>query len=84
MRGMTQPSKANAVIAATAVAASALAIAAPLLDQNEAAKILGLKNPRTMSAWRLKRCGPPYRKIGKRLVRYSENEIREWAERRDA
>jgi len=49
-----------------------------LADQNEAARLLGLKNPRTLAAWRLRRCGPPYRKLGKRLVRYDLADLRAW------
>jgi len=61
-----------------------LALAAALLDQDEAAALLGLKNPRTLAAWRLRRCGPPYRKLGKRLVRYDADQLRAWAAQRDA
>ena len=50
-----------------------------LINQEEAAKLLGLANPRTLAAWRLRRSGPPYRKIGKRLVRYSRSEVLDWA-----
>lgn len=60
------------------------ALAAALLDQNGAAALLGLKNPRTLAAWRLRRCGPPYRKVGKRLVRYDADQLRAWAAQRDA
>ncbi len=50
-----------------------------LLDQIEAARVLGLKNPRTLAAWRLRRQGPPFHRIGKRMVRYDAAELRAWA-----
>jgi hypothetical protein len=53
----------------------------PQLDQIQAAVFLGLKNPRTMAAWRLRRCGPPYRRIGARLVRYAKSDLIAWANR---
>ena len=55
-----------------------------LLDQVQAAHELGMKNPRTLAAWRLRRCGPPYRKLGKRLVRYNLAELHAWAARQEA
>jgi hypothetical protein len=55
-----------------------------LLDQAQAAQALGLRNPRTLAAWRLRRCGPPYRKLGRRLVRYDLGELRAWAARQEA
>lgn len=48
-----------------------------LLDQHEAAAILNLTNPRTLAAWRLRRQGPPYVKIGA-SVRYSPEALRAW------
>lgn len=60
------------------------AVRAGLLDQVQAAQELGLRNPRTLAAWRLRRCGPPYRKLGKRLVRYDLAELRAWAARHEA
>ena len=55
-----------------------------LLDQVQAARLLGLKNPRTLAAWRLRRCGPPWKKLGKRLVRYDAAELNAWAKRHEA
>jgi hypothetical protein len=55
-----------------------------LLDQVQAAQKLNLRNPRTLAAWRLRRCGPPYRKLGKRLVRYDLAELLAWAARQEA
>lgn len=51
----------------------------PLVDQDEAARLLGLKNPKTLAAWRLRRCGPPFLKVGKRLVRYDRAALMAWA-----
>lgn len=51
--------------------------AAPLMTQNEAARILGLKNPRTLAAWRLRREGPPYIRCG-RAVRYAAQDVMAW------
>ncbi|MDP5239105.1 helix-turn-helix domain-containing protein [Uliginosibacterium sp. 31-16] len=45
-----------------------------LLDTKEAAVFLGL-TVSTLESWRLKGCGPSYKKIG-RLVRYSEADLR--------
>ena len=53
----------------------------PMIDQTEAARVLGLKNPRTLAAWRLRRVGPPYHKVGKRLVRYDMADLLAWASR---
>jgi predicted DNA-binding transcriptional regulator AlpA len=50
-----------------------------LLTQEDAARLLGLKNPRTLAAWRLRRCGPPFRKLGKRLIRYDAAQVLAWA-----
>lgn len=58
--------------------------AAALVTQEQAAALLGLKNPRTLAAWRLRRCGPPYRVLGKRLVRYEASQLRAWAAQREA
>ena len=54
------------------------------ITQAQAAALLGLKNPRTLASWRLRRCGPPYRVLGKRLVRYEANQLRAWAAQREA
>jgi predicted DNA-binding transcriptional regulator AlpA len=45
-----------------------------LLPQDEAARRLGLGNPRTLAAWRLRRRGPPYVRLG-RAVRYRAADI---------
>ncbi len=54
---------------------------AALLDQIQAAHRLGLKNPKTLSVWRSRRTGPPYRKVGKRLVRYALADLEAWMQR---
>ena len=48
-----------------------------LLDQGEAATILSLKNPRTLAAWRLRRQGPRYVKVGT-SVRYRASDLAAW------
>lgn len=55
-----------------------------LMTQDEVARLLGLRNARTMAAWRLRRCGPPWLKVGKRLVRYEEAAVLAWAARQEA
>lgn len=55
-----------------------------LLNQKQAAIKLGLTNPRTLAAWRLRRCGPPYKVLGKKLIRYDEVELLAWAQKREA
>jgi len=55
-----------------------------IVDQTEAAAALGLTNPRTLAAWRVRRCGPPFMKVGKRLVRYDLAEVMAWAAKRGA
>jgi len=63
---------------------TALANKAPLLDQTATALMIGLLNPRTLCEWRRRRCGPPYRKLGKRLVRYDQAEVAAWMQRKEA
>ncbi len=45
-----------------------------LVDQDGAALILGLKNPRTLAAWRLRRQGPAYVRLGT-CVRYRRDDL---------
>ena len=45
-----------------------------LLDQVEAATLLGIRNPRTLAAWRLRRQGPPFVKLGTN-VRYLRRDL---------
>ena len=49
-----------------------------LMDQDALAALLDLKNPRTLCEWRRRRCGPPFKKIGKRLVRYEREAVMSW------
>lgn len=46
----------------------------PLMDQDAAAKVLGLKNPKTLAIWRGRRQGPPWVHVG-RLVRYKASDL---------
>ncbi|MBA3936300.1 MAG: helix-turn-helix domain-containing protein [Planctomycetes bacterium] len=48
-----------------------------LVNQTEAARILGMETPRTLEAWRGRREGPPYIKVG-HLVRYSTADLAGW------
>lgn len=45
-----------------------------LLSEPEAAKILGLRNHRTMAEWRRRRQGPAYTFIG-RKIRYRSDDL---------
>jgi predicted DNA-binding transcriptional regulator AlpA len=49
-----------------------------LLTPDECAKLLKIK-PQTLRFWRIKASGPPYHKIGRRLIRYVRGEVRAWA-----
>ena len=48
-----------------------------ILDQDAAAAFLGLTNPRTMAAWRLRRQGPAYYRFGA-AVRYRRADLEAW------
>lgn len=48
--------------------------AGDLVDEREAAAILRVET-RTLRNWRSLRKGPPYRKIGQRLVRYNRHDL---------
>lgn len=50
-----------------------------LLDQKEAAALLGLQ-PRTLELWRWRGKGPNYFRVGAGRVRYDKAELREWLE----
>lgn len=52
----------------------------PLLDQKQAAQILGIE-PRTMENWRVRGFGPAHYKVGGR-VRYDARDLRAWLEER--
>ncbi len=48
-----------------------------MLDQAQAASYLGVGNPRTLAAWRLRRCGPAYCRVGA-LIRYHRHDLEAW------
>jgi len=48
-----------------------------LLDANAAARTLGV-SLRALEAWRAQGAGPPYVRIGRRLVRYRRETLRAW------
>lgn len=48
------------------------------LKKEQVAEILSLDTPRTLDEWRRLRRGPPWRRLGKKLVRYDEGELRSW------
>ncbi|WP_197686765.1 helix-turn-helix transcriptional regulator [Metallibacterium scheffleri] len=45
-----------------------------LIDEHEAAAILGV-SIQTLRNWRWRNCGPHYRKVGSRLVRYLRSDL---------
>ena len=47
----------------------------PLLTSAEAAEYLAGISPRTLARWRMLGTGPAYVKLGKRLVRYSTQDL---------
>lgn len=47
-----------------------------LMSPDEAARYLGV-TVQTLAAWRWKKVGPPYRKVGRR-VRYDPTELDSW------
>ena len=59
-----------------------LQISAYNRDEGFAAAFLGVTIG-AMRTWRKKRCGPPWRKIGK-LVRYSLADLKQWVESQPA
>lgn len=60
----------------TFAASSLPAVQPVLLDEHEAANVLNV-SVRTLQAWRFKRCGPPYAKLG-RSVRYRRTDLAAW------
>ncbi len=60
-----------------------LEISAYNRDERFAAAFLGAK-VETLRGWRKKKCGPPWRKIGGKLVRYSLADLRAWVESQPA
>ncbi|HAT09016.1 MAG TPA: hypothetical protein DCS97_00095 [Planctomycetes bacterium] len=51
-----------------------------LLDQTEAARLLGL-HPRSLSNWRLRRTGPAWVRVGRRAIRYRPSAIAAWLDK---
>jgi excisionase family DNA binding protein len=51
-----------------------------LLSTPEAAELLGV-SARALRDWRDRERGPPYRRLGERLIRYHEAELLAWARR---
>jgi excisionase family DNA binding protein len=54
-----------------------------LLSTEEAARVLGVSK-RTMEDWRLIGSGPVFRKLGNRLVRYAQADLRRYVDVRSA
>lgn len=50
-----------------------------LLSEVEAAQLLGL-SPHTLNRWRVARKGPPFIKIGARVVKYRLSDLTTWVE----
>jgi predicted DNA-binding transcriptional regulator AlpA len=48
-----------------------------LLDEKQLAGLLGVSTG-TLRYWRVHRLGPPYRKVGSQLVRYSPSDVQTW------
>ncbi|HEY8535206.1 MAG TPA: helix-turn-helix domain-containing protein [Vicinamibacterales bacterium] len=53
-------------------------IHALLIDEDEAAELLGLA-PRTLQTWRHRGEGPPYVRISSRCIRYRVADLEAWA-----
>lgn len=52
------------------------------LGEKDIADFLGV-SVSTLQLWRRKGEGPPWAKIGKRLIRYRKNALLEWAKKRE-
>jgi len=50
-----------------------------LLDQGEVAELLGV-HPKTLGLWREKGQGPPFIRLGEKLIRYNVEDVRAWVE----
>jgi predicted DNA-binding transcriptional regulator AlpA len=46
--------------------------------QVASADFLNLKNPRTLSQWRVARTGPRWIRVGTHLVRYRRSDVLKW------
>lgn len=51
---------------------------AALLDTSDAAEVLGI-SPRTLEDWRWRGGGPPFFKLGRRMVRYRPEDLMAFA-----
>lgn len=52
-----------------------------VLTEPQTAKFLNLKSDKTLYAWRVKRCGPPYVQFGpgkRKLIRYRRADLIAW------
>jgi predicted DNA-binding transcriptional regulator AlpA len=52
-----------------------------LLSDKQAAQFLGLKQG-TLISWRVRGVGPPFYRLGGKLIYYRESDLREWVEAR--
>ncbi len=50
-----------------------------LLDQGEVAELLGV-HPKTLGIWRDRKQGPPFIRLGEKLIRYNVEDVRAWVE----
>jgi hypothetical protein len=57
------------------------ALAAGVLDQVEAARVLHVK-PRTLESWRQRRTGPRFIRYSQRCVRYRPRDLQAWIDAR--
>lgn len=51
-----------------------------VVNEHKAALVLGA-SVHTLRGWRMRRCGPPYYKIGGQLVRYRKSDLIEYREK---
>ncbi len=54
-----------------------------LIDTVKASAHLDVE-PRTLEDWRRRGVGPPYRRLGRRLVRYNLHELNAWVQAQSA
>jgi excisionase family DNA binding protein len=52
-----------------------------LLTTQEAAELLGLADA-TLKRWRINGNGPPFRRIGMRMIRYKREDVIAWSDKR--
>jgi hypothetical protein len=75
--GPERPSAPERPCAAEVPPPSPFVPAGNLLNPAQAAALLGLANPRTLAAWRLRRQGPPYVRVGA-VIRYDRGDLARW------